>query len=199
MLAEAALDPKITNISDLKASLIGGTSVSDTISQNIAVIGENINLRRLGKLHVENGVVSSYLHNAVSKNSGKIGVIVALESNGDRAKLNALGKQIAMHIAAAKPCSLNVDELDKELIAKEREIFTAQAKKSDKPEAVIEKMVEGRIRKLYEEVVLLEQIFLLDGKTKISQVIEEAAKSVGAPVKLKGFMRFALGEGITVE
>lgn len=193
-LAESALNSNIENVEDLKNSNINGTNVTDLISKNIAVIGENIQLKRLGKLQVENGVVASYIHNSVSPNTGKIGVIIALESNGDRIKLHNLGKQLAMHVAAVKPHSLTIDELDKGLITKEREIFAEQAKKSDKPEAVIEKMIEGRIRKFYEEVVLLEQIFVLDGKTKISQLLEESSKTIGAPVKLKSFIRFALGE-----
>lgn len=173
-----------------------GRKVVDEIAEHIAVIGENMSLRRAATVEVAQGVVVSYVHNAVSEGLGKIGVLVGLESTGDKAKLQGLGKQIAMHIAAANPVSLNTDGVSLDLVKREREIFSEQAKASGKPDNIIEKMVEGRIRKFYEEVVLLEQVFVMDNKTKISQVVETAAKEIGAPVKLTGFVSFRLGEGI---
>ncbi len=176
-----------------------GRTVVEEIADHVGVIGENMNLRRVAFLSVEQGVVVSYMHNAVVPNLGKIGVLVALESTGDAAKLQALGKQIAMHIAAAKPEALTTAEVDADALARERQIFSDQARASGKPDSIIEKMVEGRIRKYYEEVVLLEQVFVIDGKTKIADVLVHAASDVGAPVQLTAFARIALGEGIEQE
>lgn len=173
-----------------------GKKVSEVVIEHIAVIGENMSLRRAASLEVANGAVVSYIHNQVVPGLGKIAVLVALESSAPADKLQTLGKQLAMHIAATKPESLSVSDLDQTLVQKERDILTDQAKGSGKPEAVIAKMVEGRLSKFYEQVVLLEQLFVMDGKTKISQVVEEAAKEAGAPITVKGFVRFALGEGI---
>lgn len=173
-----------------------GRNVTDEIAEHIAVIGENMSLRRSDSIEVPEGVVVSYVHNAVSEGLGKIGVLVALESAGDKAKLEALGKQIAMHIAAANPVSLDKDGVDASLVERERQIFAEQAKASGKPDNIIEKMVEGRIRKFYEEVVLLDQVFVMDNKSKISEVVENAEKEAGSPVKLAGFICFRLGEGI---
>jgi elongation factor Ts len=173
-----------------------GKTVSEEIVEHIATIGENISLRRVSSVHVSSGVVASYVHNSVVDGLGKIAVLVALESTGDKTALSALAKQIAMHVAAAKPHALNVDTLDKTLIARERDIFFEQSRASGKPDNIIEKMVEGRIRKFYEEAVLLEQIYVIDGKTKIREVIENAAKSLGSSIELKAFVRFELGEGI---
>jgi elongation factor Ts len=148
---------------------------------------------------VNQGVVVGYTHNAVADNMGKIGVLVALESSADVTKLASLGKQIAMHIAAAKPESVSVNELDPALIEREKNIFTEQARASGKPDSIIEKMVEGRIRKYYEEAVLLEQVFVIDGSTKISDVVAQAEKELGSSIKISGFARFTLGEGIEQE
>jgi elongation factor Ts len=155
-----------------------------------------MSLRRLKRLSVSQGVVASYIHNAVAPNAGKIGVLVALESTGDAAKLSALGKQIAMHVAATNPQSVSTADLDPAAVARERTVLEDQAKTSGRPPEVIAKMVEGRLRKFYEEVVLSEQVFVVDGETKVGKVVENAAKEIGAPVKLVGFVRFALGEGI---
>jgi elongation factor Ts len=176
--------------------LANGKTISEEIAEHVAVIGENMTLRRAASISVANGVVASYVHNAVAATLGKIGVLIALESTGDKEKLAALGRQIGMHIAAAKPEALSTDQLDSSLIEKEKELFKEQAKASGKPDNVIEKMVEGRIVKFYEQVVLLEQIFVLDGKTKVSQVIKDAEKDIGAPVKLTSYVRFTLGEGV---
>jgi elongation factor Ts len=141
-------------------------------------------------------VVASYVHSAIAPGRGKIGVLVALESSGDAAKLTELGKRLAMHVAAANPQSISVATLDPASVARERAILMEQAKSSGKPEAVIEKMVEGRLKKFYEDTVLLEQVFVVDGESRVSKVVAEAEKSVGAPIKVAGFVRYALGEGI---
>ncbi len=176
-----------------------GRNVTDEVTHQIATIGENMNLRRSVGLSVSQGVVATYMHSAVAPGLGKIGVLVALESAGDKAKLEALGKQIAMHVAAASPLFLNVESVDKSALDRERAVLTEQAAASGKPANVVEKMVEGRIRKYYEEVVLLEQVYVIDTEKKISQVIEAAGKDIGAPIKLVGFVRYALGEGIEKE
>lgn len=177
----------------------GGKSVSESLTQLIAKIGENMALRRVARLSVPQGVVAGYTHNAMAPNLGKIGVLVALESSGDAAQLEALGKQIAMHVAAAFPQYLGREDVDVSAMEREKDVLRDQAKSEGKPEEIIEKMVEGRMRKYFEEVCLLEQIFVIDGETKISKVLENAAKDVGAPVTLTGFVRFQLGEGIEKE
>ncbi|MBL0319701.1 MAG: elongation factor Ts [Alphaproteobacteria bacterium] len=187
-----------TSIEALRAATFPGTShaIQDEIVNHIAVIGENLNLRRVQRLSAEHGVVASYLHNSDTAELGKIAVIIALESTGDKAKLNELGRRIAMHIAAAKPEALRIEDVTAENLARERDVLVEQARASGRPENIIEKMVEGRIRKYYEEVVLLEQIFIIDGKTKISDLLEQAAKDIGAPVAISNFALFVLGEGI---
>jgi elongation factor Ts len=162
----------------------------------IAKIGENMNLRRSVKLSVENGVVCSYIHNAAGTNIGKIAVMVALESDGDKDVLNAKAKQIAMHIAASNPLFLTVADVDADALSRERKIFEDQAKASGKPENIIEKMVEGRVRKYYDEVVLEEQAFIMDTDKKVKAVVADLAKELGTDVKLSGYVRFGLGEGI---
>ncbi|HEU0071629.1 MAG TPA: translation elongation factor Ts [Alphaproteobacteria bacterium] len=178
------------------AAYPGGKTVGDKLTELIGSIGENMQLRRSAKLSVSQGAVVSYIHSAAAPNLGKIGVLVALESAGDADKLQALGKQIAMHVAAANPQSLSVESLDKSAIDRERNVLSEQARASGKPEEIIAKMVEGRLRKFYEEVVLLEQVYIIDGESKVSKIVAEAAKTIGAPVKISGFLRFALGEGI---
>jgi elongation factor Ts len=191
---------KSSTIDSLKsAKYPSGKTVEEEITENIAIIGENLSLRRVSTLEVSNGVIASYMHNAVAPNMGKIGVIVALESAGNKDKLNELGKQIAMHAAAARPQALTVEDLDPATVEREKDIIREQSKASGRPADVIEKMIEGRIRKFYEEVVLLNQLFVIDGKTKISDVIANAKAEVGAEVKLTGFIRFELGEGIEVQ
>ena len=176
-----------------------GRTVGEELTHNIATIGENMALRRAKVLSVGDGVVVPYVHNAVKPGLGKIGVLVALESGADKAQLTELGKQIAMHVAAAAPQSLSTDDLDPAAIERERSVLVEQARDSGKPEEIIEKMVEGRLRKFYQEVVLLEQTFVVDGETKVAKVVENAAKSLGASVTLLGFARFQLGEGIERE
>jgi elongation factor Ts len=188
------------NVDTLKAAKVpSGKTLDEELTALIATIGENMNFRRAKTLSVSQGAVASYMHSATVPGLGKIGVLVGLESTGDAGKLLEVGKQIAMHVAAANPLFLSIDAVDGASLERERAVLTEQAAASGKPAAVIEKMVEGRIRKYYEEVVLLEQVFVIDGETKISKVVENAAKAVGAPVKLTGFVRFALGEGIEKE
>ncbi len=171
-------------------------SVADTIKDMIASIGENMTLRRAAFLTAPKGVVASYMHNSIAPGLGKIGVIVGLESTGSTEKLQGFGRQLAMHIAFANPHSIDISGLDKEPVERERAILTEQAKESGKPANVIEKMVEGRLRKFYEEVVLLAQPFVHDPDLTVEKAVAAAAKEGGAPIKIAGFYRFALGEGI---
>ena len=177
----------------------GGRTVEEQVTHMIASIGENMNLRRTTLLSVSKGVVAAYIHSAVQPGLGKIGVLVGLESEGDAAKLEEVGKQIAMHVAAANPLFLNRESVNTEALDRERNVLADQARASGKAEDIIEKMVEGRLRKYYEEVCLLEQIFVIDGESKITKVVEGLAKELGTPVALTGFVRFALGEGIEKE
>ncbi len=197
-IAEFAVRNSIGDVEELKNAKCPKThsSISEQIANAIATIGENINLRRSAIIGVTHGVVASYIHNAVAPGMGKIGVLVGIESEGDIGKLEALGKQIAMHIAAARPEALSTADVEKDKLDRERAVYREQAQASGKPPEVIEKMVEGRVRKYYEEVVLLEQLFVIDGKTKINQVVANAAKEIGKPVKLTGFISYRLGEGI---
>ena len=176
----------------------GGT-VSDKLTDNVATIGENQQIRRMKTVSVNNGVVVPYMHNAVAPNLGKIGVLVALESEADKDTLEALGKQIAMHIAAAFPQALNADGLDADLIERERAIATEKAAESGKPENVQDKMVEGAVAKFAKENALLSQLFVMDNKTPISEVVAKAGKDAGKPIELVDYVRFQLGEGIEKE
>jgi elongation factor Ts len=194
--AEVALTTS-GDVEALKGAAYGnGKTVQDELTNLIATVGENMTLRRVAHLSVTQGVVASYVHNALSPVLGKIGVLVALESAADAAELLTLGKQIAMHVAAAKPEALTIADVDASALEREKSVLADQARASGKPEAIIEKMVEGRLRKYYEEVVLTEQIFVVDGENKVGKVVEEAGKRLGKPVKLAGFVRYQLGEGI---
>ncbi len=200
VLGISKLAVKVSDLDSLKSmKMPSGRTVEEEVLENVATIGENLSLRRMETISVKDGVVASYIHNSIADGLGKISVLVALESEGDKSKLMSLGKQIAMHIAATRPQSLNIESLDQALIARERDIFFEQSRASGKPDNIIEKMVDGRIRKFYEEAVLLEQIFVIDGKTKIKDVIDEAGKSMNANIVLKAFVRFELGEGIVQE
>jgi elongation factor Ts len=179
-----------------RASYPGGKTVGDALTDLIAKIGENMNLRRAARLEVGNGAVVPYVHNAVTSGLGKIGVLVALESAAPLEKLADFGKQLAMHVAAAKPDYLDIAAVDKAALDRERDVLREQARASGKPEAIIDKMVEGRLRKFYEEVVLLEQVFVIDGESRVAKAIEAAGKAAGASIRVAGFVRFALGEGI---
>ena len=175
-------------------------TVDEELKNQIGVIGENINIRRVGNLSSKNGLMVSYVHNAVAPNLGKIAVLVALEStNTDKetlAKLEEFGKQIAMHIAAAKPDSLSIDVVDAAKLEREIDILREQAKSSGKPDSIIEKMMEGRVKKYYEEVVLLEQNFVMDDKVKIKDLLKNFSKEIGSETTISGFKLFILGEGI---
>ncbi|HET9353062.1 MAG TPA: translation elongation factor Ts [Sphingomicrobium sp.] len=173
----------------------GGT-VEEKLTDNIATIGENQSLRRTALLEVSQGAVVSYVHNAVAPGMGKIGVLVALESAAPTETLTALGKQIAMHIAAANPLALNAEDLDPALIERERAIAIEKAKESGKPDNIVEKMVEGGMAKFRKENALLSQLFVIDNKTPVAEVVAQAGKDAGSPITLKAFERFQLGEGI---
>jgi len=173
----------------------GGT-VSEVLTDNIAKIGENQSLRRAAILEVKEGVVVPYVHNQVVPGLGKIGVLVALESAAPAETLVALGKQIAMHVAAANPLALNADDLDADLIERERSIAMEKAKESGKPQNIVEKMVEGGLAKFRKDNALTSQLFVMDGKTPVADVVAQAGKDAGTPVTLASFVRFQLGEGI---
>lgn len=176
-----------------------GKTVADHISTAVATIGENMNARRAARLSVSQGVVASYVHNTAAPGMGKIGVLVALESAGDADKLNEFGRKIAMHVAANNPASLDTDSLDPTLVEREKSVLTEQARESGKPDAVIEKMIVGRMNKFYQEVVLLKQPFVMDPDNSVEKAVEMAAAEVGAPVKITNFVRLAVGEGIEKE
>jgi elongation factor Ts len=186
------------DLQDLTAKTIPGEgkSVADKLTDLVATIGENMSLRRMATLSASSGIVASYVHSALAPGLGKIGVLVAVESTGNKEKLAALGKQLAMHVAAANPQALSAEAVDKAVVERERAVLTDKAKASGKPDAVVAKMVEGGLRKFYEETVLLEQTYVIDNESKVKDAVEKAAKEVGAPVKVAGFVRMALGEGI---
>ncbi len=196
-VAELALEAG-GDLERLRAAGFPGSdkTVEESLTELVATLGENVRLRRAASLSVSRGVIATYTHNSVAPGLGRIGVLVGLESSADAASLAALGKRLAMHVAAANPQALSVETLDAAAVERERDVLTEQARASGKPAAIIEKMVEGRLRKFHEEVVLLEQVYVIDGETKVSRVIERAAKDIGAEVKLAGFVRFALGEGV---
>ncbi|HEY7609486.1 MAG TPA: translation elongation factor Ts [Alphaproteobacteria bacterium] len=186
------------DVEKLKARPFPGSSrtVGDELTHLVATIGENMSIRRAQMVSAAPGVVASYVHNQVSPGLGKIGVLVALKSGGDAGKAGALGRQLAMHVAAANPRAVRTAELDPKLVDNERKILTEQAAGSGKPAEIIAKMVEGRLRKFYEEVVLLEQVYVIDPEKKVGKVVEAAAKEIGAPVEVAAIARFQLGEGI---
>jgi len=196
-VSELALDGD-GEIETLKQTIFSssGRTVEAELTHLISTIGENLVLRRLQRLSTREGAVFSYVHNALGPGIGKIGVIAVLASPVPADQLAGLGKQLAMHIAAASPLYLDIASVPQSALDRERGILREQASTSGKPEGIIEKMVDGRLRKFYEEVVLLEQIFVVDQETRISAVVEAAAKAAGAPIRVTGFARFALGEGI---
>ncbi|HWE45561.1 MAG TPA: translation elongation factor Ts [Caulobacteraceae bacterium] len=193
-IAVAALDAD--GVDAINAASVDGGAVQDMVTGLIATIGENMMLRRAARFTVSPGVVATYIHNAIAPDLGRIGVLVALQSTGDKAKLKELGRKIAMHIAATQPLSLSTDDLDPAAVERERAIFAEQAAESGKPPQVVEKMVEGRIRKFFEEVVLLKQAFVMNPDQTIEQLLADAGKDLGAPVVCTGFVRLALGEGV---
>ncbi len=188
------------DIEALKAVAYPGTgrNVADELTNLIATIGENMQLRRSAVVSVDQGVVASYVHSATADGLGRIGVLVGIESTGPEDKLIDLGRSIAMHVAAARPDALSRDDVDPEAIERERSVLIEQAKAAGKTQEIAEKMVTGRMRKYYEEVVLLEQIYVVDGERTVGQVVEDTAKELGVSIKVSGFVRFNLGEGVDV-
>ncbi|MEE8534441.1 MAG: translation elongation factor Ts [Kiloniellales bacterium] len=177
----------------------GGRTAGEELARLIGTVGENMVLRRTAQLSVEAGAVTGYVHNQIVPGLGKIGVLVALESASDAAALAELGRKLAMHVAAAAPQAIDIGDVDTAALDREREVLAEQARASGKPEEIITKMVEGRLRKYYEEVCLLEQTYVIDGETKVRKVLEQAGKDLGAPVVVAGMVRFLLGEGVERE
>ena len=184
------------DLEKLLAAPMGSSSVQQILTELVAKIGENMSVRRTAALSVNPGVVAAYVHNPASPELGKIGVLVGLKSTADKDKLAGLAKQLAMHVAAAAPLALTQAHMSKEVVDREYAIQKDLALQSGKPEAVVEKMMEGRMRKYYEETVLMQQTFVIDGETQIAKLIEKASKDLGAPVEIEGFVRFQVGEGI---
>lgn len=201
-IAKTALNTGSNDIEDIKKADYPetGRNVEDEITNAISTIGENMNLRRAACVSVDNGVVSSYVHNATAAGLGRIGVLVAVKSDSsDTAKLEEIGKQIAMHVAAAKPEALNREGVNAETLNREREVLKEQAIASGKPAEIAEKMVEGRIRKYYSEIVLLEQVFVIDGKISVTEFLSNEAKALGSDIEIAGYASFILGDGIEKE
>jgi len=176
-----------------------GKTIAEHIKEMVGTIGENMHVRRTAYLEVKKGVVVSYMHNAVAPDLGKIGVLVALESKADQGKLKEIGRQVAMHVAATNPLALTPDDVDAAIVEREKAILTEQAKESGKPDSVIEKMVSGRMQKFFKESVLLKQEFVVDPDKTVEQAVADAEKEAGEPIKVMGFARFALGEGVEKE
>lgn len=176
-----------------------GKSVVDTIKDAVGTIGENMALRRSVKLSVGSGAVATYVHNSVADGLGKLGVLVAIETKGNADAARAFARQVAMHVAAANPVALNPEDIDARLLEREKAIFADQARASGKPEAIIEKMVEGRLRKFYEEVVLLKQAFVINPDLTVEAALRAAEKDIGAPASIAAYVRMALGEGVEKE
>lgn len=193
LAVEAKGDMDALSAADYPSS---GRTVADELTHMVATIGENMRIRRTAAVSANPGVIAQYVHSASAPGLGRIGVVVALKSSGDAARLEEAGKQLAMHIAAANPRAVTSKELDPELIERERQVLTAQAEESGRPAEIIQKMVEGRLRKFFEEVVLLDQVWVIDGETRVSKVLDQLAKELGTPVEVAGFVRFGLGEGI---
>jgi len=198
MIAQVALDVG-ADVEKIKAAKVGSITVEAAISDSIATIGENQTLRRAASLEVAQGVVSSYIHGAVIEGAGKMGVIVALESSGKSDELAVLGRQLAMHVAAANPQAIDPSGLDPELVKREKDVLADKYRQQGKPENVIEKIVESGLKTYYKEVCLLEQAFIHDSGKSVAQALKEAEGKVGGPIKVAGFVRYALGEGIEKE
>jgi elongation factor Ts len=173
-----------------------GVNVTEMFKKLVGKIGENMSFRRMTRLSVSQGVVAGYIHNAVTDGMGKIGVLVALESSGDNEKLEVLAKKIAMHVAATNPLALSENDLDSSVVDKERAMLKAEALESGKPEAIVDKMVDGRMKKFFKESVLLTQTFVMDGERSVSKVIEDEAENINSDIKMVAFSRMSLGEGI---
>lgn len=199
-IAKVALDEG-DSVEKLAAATYPGKdhSIADEVTNAVAKIGENMTLRRSATVSVDEGIVCSYVHNAVVDGLGGIGILVALKTSGNTDALANVGRQLAMHIAAANPLAVSPEGLDQEVVERERAVFVEQAAGSGKPAEIVEKMVDGRMRKYYEEVCLLSQTYVIDGETKIADVVKSAEKDAGAPVELVEFVRFGIGEGIEKE
>jgi elongation factor Ts len=195
MIADAALDAGMS-IDKILAAKVGNITISEAIADTIAKVGENMSLRRAAGLSVGKGVIASYVHNAVSDGLGRIGVIVALESAGKDDELKAFGRMVAMHVASANPQAIDPSGLDAAAIEREKAVLADKAKAQGKPTNVIDKIVESGLKTFYKEVCLLDQGFIFDDKKSVAQAIKEAEATVGAPIKVTGFVRFGLGEGI---
>lgn len=195
-ISRLALEAKDTDALSAMPYGEGDLSVADQIKNMVGSLGENMVLRRSQRLQVTHGVVASYVHNSVAPGLGRIGVLVALESSGDTDALEDFGRKLAMHVAAANPLAVSKEDIDPAIIERERTVLTEQARDSGKPENIIDKMVEGRLRKFYEEVALLSQVYVIDGESKVEQAVEAAASGIGSEIKITGFVRFALGEGV---
>jgi elongation factor Ts len=195
MIAQVAFDVG-TDVDKIKAAKVGGVTVETAVADAIATIGENMTLRRAAQLEVKKGVVSSYVHNAVIEGAGKMGVVVALESAGKTDELAALGRQLAMHVAATNPQALDPAGLDPAVVKREKDVLADKYRQQGKAENVIDKIVESGLRTYYKEVCLLEQAFIHDSGKSVAQAVKEAEGKIGAPVKITGFVRYALGEGI---
>jgi elongation factor Ts len=195
MIGQVALDVG-ADIEKIKAAKIGNITVEAAIADAIATIGENMTLRRAASLEVGKGVVSSYIHNSVIEGAGKMGVIVALESAGKADELATLGRQLAMHVAAANPQAVEPSGLPADLVKREKDVLADKYRQQGKPENMIEKIVESGLKTFYKEVCLLEQAFIHDSGKSVAQALKEAEGKVGGPVKIAGFVRYALGEGI---
>ena len=196
-IARVALDAK-GDVEALKAATFPGSdkTVEEYVKEMVGKIGENMTVRRTAYLEVPEGAVVAYMHNQAAPGLGKIGVLVALESSGDAARLEELGKKLAMHVAAAAPLALTEADIPAEVAERERAVYMEQARESGKPENIIEKMVEGRMKKFFKESVLMSQLFVMDNETPVEKVVKDAESEVGAPVKLTGFARMQLGEGV---
>jgi elongation factor Ts len=198
MIAQVALNVG-ADVEKIKAAKVGSITVEAAIADSVATIGENQTLRRAAMLEVTQGVVSSYVHGAVVEGAGKMGVIVALESPGKSDELAVLGRQLAMHVAAANPQAVDSSGLDPELVKREKDVLADKYRQQGKPENMIEKIVESGLKTYYKEVCLLEQAFIHDSGKSVAQALKEAEGKVGGAIKVTGFVRYALGEGIEKE
>jgi elongation factor Ts len=198
MIADVALTAG-TDVEEIKRTKVGTITVADAIAESIAKIGENITLRRAASLEVEPGVIATYMHNAVAEDLGKIGVLVALESQGDPDELNRFGRKIAMHVAASNPLALDSSRLDPDLIRREREVLAEKAKAQGKPPNVIDRIVESGLKTFYKEVCLLDQPFVHEPDKSVAQAVKEAEGKLGTAIKVTGYVRYALGEGVERE
>jgi elongation factor Ts len=195
MIAGVALSTG-TDVEKIKAAKVGSITVADAISDTIAKIGENMALRRAAQLSVSKGAIGAYVHNSVVDGLGKIGVLVGLESTGQTDELVSLGRMVAMHIAAANPQAVEASGLDPAVVAREKAVLADKFKAQGKPANVIDKIVESGLKTYYKEVCLLEQAYVHDDKKTVAQALKEAESKVGGPIKVTGFVRYALGEGI---